>query len=79
MRPMRLSATTRRRHCPLHGKRRFRSEAHAIEALTRARFTRRRIAREVAQLEYGTIVLHRRECRAYPCSVCGGWHTTSRA
>lgn len=83
MRPFRepqLPDMTPRRRCSLGGKRRFRDEAQAKEVVMQARFDRRRIARERAL--YGTVIcrrgIRRHECRAYPCSVCGGWHTTSR-
>jgi len=70
-------ASHARRHltrCPVGGKRRFRDETEAVEALHRAVAAP---ARGLANRERTTT--RRRECRAYPCRVCQGWHLTSAA
>ena len=66
-------ASHARRHlarCPGGGKRRFRDQTEAVEALHRAVAARRLANRERTETR-------RQECRAYPCRACQGWHLTS--
>jgi hypothetical protein len=66
-----VSASTHHlRRCRPSGKRRFRDKLEATKALHRAT-TSRHIA------EMGETNSRRRECRAYWCDGCAGWHLTS--
>ena len=58
--------------CPEGGKRRFRDQAEAVDALHSAV-----AARRAAILD--GLASTRGECRAYLCPSCRGWHLTSRA
>lgn len=58
--------------CPEGGKRRFRDQHEAIDALHHAVSARHR-----AEVD-GATTGHR-ECRAYACPSRRGWHLTSRA
>lgn len=57
--------------CSESGKKRYRTRRDAKNVVIEAKFHMRRAAR-------WELTSHRRECRAYACSACGGWHTTSR-
>jgi hypothetical protein len=58
--------------CPQGGKRRFRDHVEAIDALHSAVSARQSAA-------MNGFVSARRECRAYLCPSCRGWHLTSSA
>lgn len=58
--------------CPRSGKLRYRDQPEAINALHHAVTARHRA--EVDGVETG-----HRECRAYACPACRGWHLTSQA
>lgn len=53
--------------CDLSGKRRYRDQSQARDALG------------VAAWQRATGNRRRRECRVYRCPACGGWHLTSVA
>lgn len=67
---MRRQVGGRAFRCP-SGKRRFRDHPEAVEALHHSQL----IGAEQLRL-VGTT--NRRECRAYDCASCRGWHLTSR-
>jgi hypothetical protein len=71
----RVATTSRRRirmqRCTPDGKIRFRDKREATRALHIATAARRRAEALGRQST-------RRERRAYPCSVCKGWHLTSQ-
>lgn len=57
--------------CAVTGKRRFRDHREAVAVLHQAA-----CARKFADESGATS--RRRECRAYLCTACQGWHVTSQ-